>query len=162
MAAPPSSRSSPPPLSSLSVDALESLYRGPRGVLPFGRHTGRFLCFLDSEGGRDPRYRALSTVMFRWPRWGVDLDRRLWWFGLPALALGHFRPEPSTSAWRNADVFQLHYDPSRLPQAVRGQLYDEIKPLADGRILGIGGIGGPATAGGPRDLFFFELVADRG
>jgi hypothetical protein len=49
-------------------------------------------------------------------------------------------------------VLQLHYDVSRLP--IRRVLYDEIKPLADGTILGLGGI----DAGrGEGDHFFFEL-----
>ena len=141
-------------LSTLSVSDLEALYHEPLGPVPAGDHTGEFLSFLDSRGGRDRRYRAMSTAMFRWPRWGVDFERRLWWFGGRRLALGRFRAERGRSRWRDAEVLQLHYDESRLPGGVRGQLYDEIKPLADGRILGIGGI---VERGAPLDLFFLAL-----
>ena len=37
---------------------------------------------------------------------------------------------------------------------VRGMLYDELKPLADGRVLGLGGINAGAGEG---EHFFFEL-----
>jgi hypothetical protein len=142
------------PLASLSLPELEALYRGPLGPAPVGEHIGELLTFVESRGGRDRRYRALSTAMFRWPRWGVDFDRRLWWFGGRRLALGRFRVVLGRSRWRDAEVLQLHYDDSRLPGGVRARLYDEIKPLADGRILGIGGI---VERGDPLDIFFLAL-----
>jgi hypothetical protein len=141
-------------LSTLSLPQLEALYHGPLGSAPTGDHSGEFLQFVDSRGGRARRYRAMSTAMFRWPRWGVDFERRLWWFGSRRFALGRFRVERGRSRWRDAEVLQIHYDESRLPTGVRGQLYDEIKPLPDGRILGIGGI---VSRGEPLDLFFLAL-----
>jgi hypothetical protein len=145
----------PAPLASLPLPELEALAAGPCGPVPRGDHVGRFLQFIDSPGGRDPRYRALSTAMFRWPRFGVDFDRHLWWFGGSALALGRFRAAIGPSHWRSGEVVQLHYEPSRLPRATKARLYDEVKPLGDGRILGTGGI---VDARGPLDLFFFELT----
>ena len=144
----------PEALASLSLPELEELYRGPLGPAPAGDHVGTFLGFLDSAGGRDPRYRALSTVMFRWPRFGVDFHRQLWWFGARRIALGRFRAARGPSQWRDGEVIQVRYEPSRLPRAVKARMYDEVKPLPDGRVLGIGGI---VDERGALDLFFFGL-----
>lgn len=132
---------------------LETLYRGPLGEPPRGVTRGTFLGFLDTPGGRDWRHRALHTLLFRWPRWGVDFDRRLWWFGSPRFAAGRFTSTLGPSRWRDATVLRLDYSASRSAFG-RRILYDELKPLPDGRIIGIGGINADRGAG---DHFWFEL-----
>jgi len=71
----------------------------------------------------------------------------------PRSAAGSFRIDEGPSRWRDTRVLRLHYDRSRLP--IRAILYDELKPLAGGRILGLGGID---AARGEGDHFFFELT----
>lgn len=136
---------------------LESLYAGPVGAAPAGITVGRFLGFLDTPGGRDVRNRVTHTVLFRWPRWGVDFDRRLWWFVDPRVAAGRFRVTVGPSRWRDAVVLRLDYDVSRVAW-IRRTLYDEVKPLSDGRIIGIGGINAERGRG---DHFWFELETAR-
>lgn len=134
-------------------DALERTFRdAPLGERPQGSWVGRHLGFLDTRGARRLDVRALDTLLFVWPRWGIDFDRRLWWFVDPRIATGRFRIERGPSRWRDAEVLRLVYDVSRLP--IRGVLYDEIKPLAGGRVLGIGGTNHDRGLG---DHFWFEL-----
>jgi hypothetical protein len=121
--------------------------------LPSGLVRGSFLGFVDSAGARKPHVRLLDTIAFRAVRWGLDLDDRRWWFEHPRLAAGRFRVVEGPSRWRSTRVLQLHYDESRLP--IRRVLYDELKPLEDGRILGLGGIDAAREEG---DHFFFELT----
>jgi hypothetical protein len=136
------------------LSALERLYAGPLGEIPAGCRRGRFLGFVDSPGGRALRHRAVHTILFRWPRFGIDLDRRRWWFVDPRVGAGSFRTSIGPSRWRDTEVVRLEYDVSRLPGPIRGLLYDELKPLPDGQILGLGGIAAPRGAG---DHFFFAL-----
>jgi hypothetical protein len=133
---------------------LERLFTGPLGPVPTRCLQGRFLGFLDTPGAHDPRNRAMQTVMFKWPRFGVDFARHLWWFLDPRLAAGRFRVEVGRSRWRDTEVLRLVYDVSKLPFPIRNLLYDEVKPLPSGRILGLGGINAGRGAG---DHFFFEL-----
>jgi hypothetical protein len=145
-----------PLLRSLSLAALEDLYASSElGAAPRGSYVGRFLCFVASPGARRIDARVLDTLMFRAVRFGVDFAHRRWWFGAPALRIGRFRVSEGPSRWRPATrTLRLEYDVSRLPRPVRGLLYDEVKPLADGRVLGLGGINREAGAG---DHFFFAL-----
>ncbi len=135
------------------VEDLERLYAGPLGESPGGVTVGRFVRFLDTAGGRDVRNRATHTVLFRWPRWGVDFERRLWWFVHPRAAAGRFRVTVGASRWRDAEVLRLDYDVSRVGW-IRRNLYDEVKPLPDGRVIGIGGVNAERGRG---DHFWFEL-----
>lgn len=134
-------------------ELLEQRYREPLGPTPTGCFGGRHLGFLDTRGARRLDVRAFDTALFVWPRWGIDFDRRLWWFVDPRLRIGRFRVDRGPSRWRDAEVLQLHYDVSRLP--IAGLLYDEVKPLADGRVLGIGGTNHERGRG---DHFWFELT----
>jgi hypothetical protein len=138
-----------PPLDRLERDFI----MGDPGPLPSGLVCGRFLGEVDSPGARRPHVRGLDFLLFRSLRWGLDLDDHRWWFEHPRLAAGKFRVVLGPSRWRDTRVLQLHYDVSRLP--IRRILYDEVKPLPDGRILGLGGID---AARGEGDHFFFELV----
>jgi hypothetical protein len=133
------------------IDDLERLYAGPLGAPPAGITRGRFLGFLPPARRFD---RATHTVLFRWPRWGIDFERRLWWFVGRRLAAGRFRVSVGPSRWRDGEVLRLDYDVSRVGW-FRRILYDEVKPLPDGRIIGIGGINAGRGRG---DHFWFELI----
>jgi hypothetical protein len=138
-----------PPLSE-----LERLFaQGPPAPLRSGLVRGSFLGPVDSVGAQRPHVRLLDALLFRAVVWGLDLDAQRWWFESPRLAAGHFRIVEGPSRWRSTRVLQLHYDVSRLP--IRGVLYDELKPLPDGRILGLGGVDAERGEG---DHFFFELT----
>lgn len=141
-------------LRAASRDALEALYRdAPLGPRPRGRFRGQALLRLDSPLTRTLRGDLLLAPFERAP-FGVDFTRAAWFFFRPWLRLGRFRIEPGRSRWRDAEVFRLEYDVSRLPRPIRGRLYDEIKPLSEALCLGIGGL----NAGrGEGDLFFFAL-----
>lgn len=147
-----------PTLSSLramSVDALERLWlQTPSPTVPSGVYRGHYLTRIDNPVSRSFRWRWVARLGFEWPSFGVDFDRRLWFFFSTRLAVGRFEPRPGPSRWRDTDAVQLHYDVSRLPGPLRNVLYDEVKPLSDALILGIGGI----NAGrGQGDHFFFAL-----
>ncbi len=136
------------------VEALERAFsHGPVGRLGSGLVRGAFLAPVASRGAARLSVRVIDAMLFRAVRWGLDLDARRWWFESPRLAAGAFRVVEGPSRWRDTRVLQLHYDVSRLP--VRGLLYDELKPLEDGRILGLGGL---ALDRGEGDHFFFELT----
>lgn len=139
----------------MSHDDLERVYREhPLGPTPTGLWQGRTLGFFQHPGARRLDVQVIDRLMFVWPRFGIDFERRLWWFVDPRLALGRFRLEPGRSRWRDAEVLQVHYDGSRLPGPVRRYLYDELKPLDADTVLGIGGVNdGP----GRGDHFFFVL-----
>lgn len=134
---------------------LEPLYAGPLGPLPTGTLVGRFVDFVDSPGGRNRLNRAAHTVLFRWPAWGIDFERRLWWVLRPGLRWARFSATRGPSRWRDAEVYRLEYTPSRSAW-MRRTLYDELKPLPDGRVIGIGGVNQERGQG---DHFWFELRA---
>jgi hypothetical protein len=134
------------------LDEVERTYReAPLGPAPSGVYRGRFLHWLPPS--RQWHVRVVDTLLFRWPRFGVDFDRRLWWFVRPALAAGRFQFSPGPSRWRAAETYRLEYDVSRLP--VRGILYDEVKPISADLCLGLGGVNAPTGHG---DHFWFALV----
>lgn len=138
-----------------SADELERTYGGPLAAPALsGVFEGRFLRFLDTRGAHRLPTRVMDTLLFDWTRFGIDFDRRLWWFGWPGAGIGRFRDSPGPSRWRDTDVLRLEYDVSRLPSPVRKLLYDEIKPLDDDHALGLGGLDAPRGEG---DHFWFEL-----
>lgn len=136
----------------MTHDDYERLYREPLAGLPVGNTVGEFRGFVADGGARRPAVRALDSALFVWPRWGIDFRTERWWFVRPGLQLGHFRLARGPSRWRDAEVFQVHYDVSRLP--LRGVLYDEVKPLEDGRVIGLGGVNRERGVG---EHFWFEL-----
>ncbi|MBI4700039.1 MAG: hypothetical protein HY744_02555 [Deltaproteobacteria bacterium] len=137
-------------------DELEALYARERELsVPEGLFRGVFLGWIDMPLWRHPFARFTEHLGFRLTPFGVDFDRRLWFFWRPALALGRFTPEIGPSRWREARTVRLRYEPSRLPRPVRGLLYDEVKPLSRNVCLGLGGINAPRGWG---DHFYFALV----
>jgi hypothetical protein len=142
-----------------TLPTLEAIYAEPTEPdVPDGLFRGRYLCACDSAGARRLANRVMVRSGFRLLPFGVDFDRRAWWFGAPLAKVGRFDPSPGRSRWRPADVIRLDYHPSRLPAPVRGVLYDEVKPLARGICLGLGGLNRDRGEG---DLFFFALYRDK-
>jgi hypothetical protein len=137
----------------MAVEEWERAFTGVMGPVPRGCWRGRWLGWLDTPGARVWHVRVADTLLFRALTFGVDFDRRRWWFVHPRLGAGRFRISAGRSRWRDTDALRLEYDVSRLP--VRHILYDEIKPLPDGRCLGLGGINAERGQG---DHFFFELT----
>jgi hypothetical protein len=137
-----------------SVDELEQLFTtSPRGNAPTGTYAGRYLTELP-PAHRQPRLqRAFDWLLFQRTPFGIDFDRRLWWFFHPRLAAGRFEISFGPSRWRSANAFRLDYHVSRLP--IRGMLYDEVQPIDDDHCIGIGGANlGPREG----DHFFFALT----
>ena len=138
------------------LDELERLYAaaGPVAV-PSGSFRGVHLRWLETSGARHPLFRPIEVLGFERTPFGVDFDRRCWFFVKPWVAMGRFEPQPGASRWRHTDTVQLRYHVSRLPGPIRRILYDEVKPLGPDLCLGIGGINRRA---GPGDHFFFALA----
>jgi hypothetical protein len=139
-----------------SPEQLEALYAEERSfVVPTGAYRGVHLAWLDTPGARHPLARSLEKVGFYWVPFGVDFTARQWFFFDRRFGIGRFWAQPGPSRWRETETICLHYDISHLPRAVRGILYDEVKPLSTSLCLGIGGINAPRGRG---DHFFFALA----
>src|SRR5689334_20182323 len=124
-----------------SLEELEGIFAGaPGGPAPSGCFEGRFLRWTDAPGARALHVRAVDSLLFRALRFGVDFDAGAWWFVHPRALVGAFRVTSARSRWRDADVLRLEYDESRLPAPIRGYLYDEVRPLDERTLLGIGGV----------------------
>ena len=108
----------------LAAAALHELERAfaddPMGPEPTGVFRGRFLCYVDSPGARKLWVRALDSLLFRAPTFGVDFDRKAWWFFRPTTQAGRFRSERRRSRWRTTDVYALTYKESTPPGPVKG------------------------------------------
>ncbi len=141
-------------LRSAGLDGLEQIYRqSPVGAAPSGLYRGHFLGWLQTRGANRWWVRAINGTLFERTRFGIDFDRRLWWFVRPGLAAGRFVFSPGPSRWRATECYRLEYGVSRLP--VGRLLYDEVKSLDGDLALGIGGINADAGEG---DHFFFALT----
>lgn len=142
-------------LAELSLAELEALWLRPAALVATeGVYRGRVLRSIDNPTSRRPLWRFSQRIGFELTPFGVDFDRRLWFFFSPRLAIGRFEVEPGPSRWRDTDALGLRYDVSRLPRSVRRVLYDEVKPLSPRWMIGIGGVNaGPGTG----DSFFFSL-----
>lgn len=142
-------------LRSMSGAELDAVFaRDVPLATPRGIYRGRALSRIDHETSRRPLWRWSERVGFEWTPWGIDFDRRLWFFFAPRLAIGRFEPRAGPSRWRDTDALGLHYQGSRLPRFVKGALYDEVKPLSDRLALGIGGMNAGRGIG---DHFYFAL-----
>lgn len=148
-------------ISALSFDHLESYWAKPVELSrPRGLYRGHVLGRIDHPTSRRPIWRWSERIGFEWAPFGIDFDRRLWFFFTARLAMGRFDIEIAQSRWRDTEAVGLHYESSKLPHGIRRWLYDEVKPLSDKWMLGIGGINaGP----GEGDHFYFALerVQDR-
>jgi hypothetical protein len=135
-----------------SLDELELLYaESAAGPAPSGRWRGETLRYLTV-----PRWaRVVDFLLFDAPPFGIDFDRRCWWFVRPWLAAGRFDASLGDSRWRGTQTLRLDYGASHLPGPVRRLLYDEVKPLGAELCLGLGGIKADAGRG---EHFFFALV----
>jgi len=145
-------------LSAASVGELEQIYReAPMARPPVGWFRGKFLRWLPTPGARRLSVRLADGLLFQTLPFGVDFDRRLWWFVRPPLGVGRFEVSAGPSRWRDTETLRLRYHSSRLPRPVRALLYDEVKPLSDHVCLGLGGLdAGP----GEGDHFYFLLTRD--
>ena len=133
---------------------LERLYAAPSTLaIPSGRYAG---CFLQRTAGWERAgllLRSAVALGFSALPFGVDFDRRVWRLAGGAVTAGRFELQPGPSRWRPTRTLAMHYEASRLPAFVRALLYDEVKPLDDDLLLGLG-----CVAQG--DLFFFALGAE--
>jgi hypothetical protein len=144
-----------PDLQRLSRNELEALWlEAPPPSLPRGVYRGSYLERIEHSVSRQARWRWSEHLAFERLPFGVDFDRHLWFFFSPRIALGRFDPQVGASRWRDTDAVRLHYNVSRLPAPVRNVLYDEVKPLSDRLVLGMGGINAGRDRG---DYFFFAL-----
>lgn len=149
----------PSELEGLSIAELERLFAHDSAIdVPEGRFEGRVLARLDNRGARRLRWRAMQIPMFEWLPFGIDFDRSRWFFVSPSAQVGRFEARVERSRWRDTEVVTLRYEPSRLPGPIKSILYDEVKPLSDDLVLGLGG----QNAGtGEGDHFFFALTRVR-
>jgi hypothetical protein len=146
-------------LQAMPRDRLEALWEEPREPrVPQGVYWGHVLQRMDHPTARRPFWRWIERVGFEWTPFGVDFDRGRWFFFDPALGAGRFDARPGPSRWRDTQAVGLHYEVSALPGPVRRRLYDEVKPLSERWLLGIGGIAAPRGVG---DHFFFALERAR-
>ena len=141
----------------LPLAELERTYERPAAAplaLPRGVWQGEFLCYVDAAGARRAWVQFLDGLAFERTPFGVDFDTRAWWFFRPDLRIGHFEVSTGPSLWRNTETLRLRYQRSYLPGFVKRRLYDEIKPLSDSALLGLGGLNQHRGEG---DHFFFLL-----
>lgn len=140
-----------------SLAELEDHYRADHDLrVPTGRLRGELLRWVEGPLARDPLWRPFCMLAFQLSPFGIDFDRRCWFFwNSPRLAMGRFELRPGRSRWQPAETIGLHYEASRIPGLVRRHLYDEVKPLSADLCLGIGGINRP---GGEGAIFYFALA----
>jgi hypothetical protein len=142
-------------LSTMDLSALDRLYAdAPLVALPRGRFDGVVLGRLATPGARRAFHYVVQKAGFEWISWGIDFDHARWFFLHPRARMGHFTAHAGRSRWRDTESYGLRYEVSRLPW-VGGALYDEIKPLSDSLVLGLGGVNAPVGDG---DHFFFALT----
>ncbi|NOY93596.1 MAG: hypothetical protein GXP55_20620 [Deltaproteobacteria bacterium] len=139
----------------MSLAQLESLWMLQAKLEPpRGRYRGHVLRRIGNATSRRPLWRWSERIGFEWIPFGVDFDRRLWFFITRHIAMGRFETQAGPSRWRDTQCIGLTYGVSKLPRVIRSTLYDEVKPLSDRLVLGIGGI---HRGRGEGDHFFFAL-----
>lgn len=138
-----------------SLAELERLYAGPAApAAPSGCYAGTFLARTAGWERCGLALRSAVALGFAALPFSVDFDHRVWGLAGGTVRAGHFELRAGQSRWRRTDTLALHYDTSRLPAFVRRLLYDEVKPLGEDLLLGLGGVT-------HTDLFFFALCATR-
>jgi len=145
-------------LKQCDLSDLETLYKQPGEIaIPkSGSYKGVYLKRLDNPGASRKINRITLWAMFDLTPFGLNFypDYGDWYFFHPSLAMGRFLPSVGPSRWREAETIRLNYHTSRLPNLVRSILYDEIKPLAENILLGIGGFNAEKDKG---DQFYFAI-----
>jgi len=140
----------PDELAQMSMGQLEQVWSMyPCAPLPGGMWQATYL----EEFPMTPTKKLLARALFKWRLFGLDLNTHKWWFKDATRAVVEFDPQHGPSRWRDADVIQLHYETTG-PRLFRGMLYDELKPLNENCILGIGGSNQDNAQGA---WFFFAL-----
>jgi hypothetical protein len=141
-----------------SLAQLEELYAEQRPVtVPLGFYRGTHLKWLDTAGARHRLLRPVVDLLFRRTPFGVDFERKRWFFFQRGLGMGRFAAQVGPSRWRDTETVRLTYDRSRLPWPIRRLLYDEVKPLSDSLCLGLGGVNAETGQG---EYFYFALERD--
>lgn len=142
----------------LSLLQIEDLYIREINVsLPIdGIYRGIFLKRLHNPGAREWFNLALQVPLFQWAPFGIRFEgyRGSWYFFDPSLSIGEFHMVIGQSRWRNCETIRMIYDNSDLPEFFSSMLYDEVRPLGDGRLLGFGGMNRERNFG---DHFYFLL-----
>lgn len=119
----------------MPLEALEHIWRTRAcAPLPGGVWQGHYLRELPMSLPK----RLLSRAMFKRRMFGLDLNYNRWWFRDNSRLLAHFEPHVGRSRWRDTEVVQVRYERTG-PALLKGMLYDELKPLDDRTILGLGG-----------------------
>ena len=137
-------------LADMSLSQLEQVWSElPCAPLPTGLWQGAYLAELPMSRPK----RFLARALFKRRLFGINLDAHKWWFRDASSTLVEFAPRPGNSRWREADVIQLHYERTG-PILFRTMLYDELKPLNENCILGLGGSNHDDARG---TWFFFTL-----
>lgn len=142
-------------LQGMSLAELESLYEhaATREWAP-GLYRGHYLVDIGAPKSRPLAKHLITEIGFRYTPFWIDHHQQKWAFFHPRLAAGHYRVSLGASRWRDTECCRMDYASSRLPQAVKTHLYDEVKPLSDELCLGIGGFNAGEGVG---DYFFFAL-----
>ena len=134
---------SPDRIAAASLGELERIYAtAPLAPLPGGVWRGRWLHDLRMSAPA----KLVAHALFRWPTFGLDLDAYTWWFGRPDRVASRYEPVVGRSRWRDAEVVRLDYRRT-MPWPMRAVIYDELKPLSDDCVLGIGGMNGTGSHG---------------
>ena len=140
------------------LNRLEALYKQPGEIsIPeSGSYKGVYLKRLDNPGANKMINRITLWAMFDLMPFGLNFYPEYgdWYFFYPSLATGRFLPSVGPSRWRQAETIRLNYHVSGLPKLIRSILYDEIKPVAEDLLLGIGGFNAEKGAG---EQFFFAI-----
>ncbi len=145
----------PAELQRLSNAELNAIFIEDRTIaVPDGLFKGRFIRRLDTPGARLPLSRVLEFIGFELMPFGIDFRHRRWYFMASCLQAGRFEPSIQQSRWRDTEVVSLDYSVSHLPRFARNFLYDEVMPLSEDVLLGLGGINREVGMG---DHFFFSL-----
>ena len=127
----------------------------PLGPKPSGTFDGQVLRWIETNGPCVGAFFALEWFGFVVLPWGLRFDKNLWWFEAPLLAAGELVATPGAFGWGTAQTYRLTYATSYLPRFVRNVLYDELKPLDENTVLGLGVLNRETGEG---DHFFFLLT----
>jgi len=145
-------------LKNCSLAQLEELYlqKVEISIPKVGNYRGTYLKRLDNPGANGKFNLITQWALFDLTPFGLNFfsDYGDWYFFHPSLAMGKFIPRRERSRWRDTETITLDYQTSRLPKPVRSILYDEIRPLSENILLGIGGLNAGQGVG---DHFFFAI-----